>query len=103
MQVGIDHSEKILKYHRSNGNKELISKAELKKIELLEKYIHLRANNQPSDNHKLLARQFVRKGLSTLKNDEREVMENVREFNVAMVNALCGLEKSINVIGGDSQ
>ena len=104
VQVGIDHSEKILKYHRSNGNnEELIRKAELKKIKLLEKYILLRTNNQPSDNNKLLARQFVRKGLSTLKNDEREVMENVREFNVAMVNAVCGLEKSINAIGGDSQ
>jgi len=93
--------EKILKYYRSssiNDSKDSIKNVELKKVELHQKNIHIRTQNQPSDEDKLLARELVRKPLSKLKSDKRELMEDVREFNVSLVNSVSAIKKSINAI-----
>lgn len=102
VQSGIEHCEKIIKFHRSNGNsQELIKEVELKKSQLLHTLILVLGKNQPKDEDKVRARVLVRKRFSTLKPEGQKLVEDVREFNTSIVNAFCSLTKSMGVIGGD--
>jgi len=98
--------EKILKDYRSssiNDSNDSIKKVELMKVKLHQKNIHIRTQDQPSDEDKLLARELVRKPLSKLKSDKRGLMEDVREFNVSLVNSVSAIKKSINAIEVSTQ
>ena len=106
VQSAMVSSEKILKHYRTSSihvSNDLIKKVELMKVELHQKNIRIRIQDQPSDEHKSLARELVRKPLSKLKSDKRELMEDVREFNVSLVNSVSAIKKSINAIDVSTQ
>jgi len=104
VQSGIEHCEKILKFHRSNSNsQELIKKVEVKKSQLLRVLILRLDKVKPNDEDKARARVLVRKPFYRLKPEEQKLVEDVREFNTSIVNAFCSLTKSMGAIGGDTQ
>jgi len=104
VQSAIEHCEKILKFHRSNGNgQELIKEVELKKSQLLHKLIRSLGKVQPNDKDKARAIVLVRKPFSKLKPEGQKLVEDVRKFNTSIVNAFCSLTKSMGAIGGDTQ
>ena len=104
VQSAIEHCEKILKFHRSNGNsQELTKEVELKKSQLLHKLILRLGKVQPNDKDKARATGLVRKRFSNLKPEDQKLVEDVREFNTSIVNAFCSLTKSIDAISGDTK